>query len=104
MEPCRTDDLPALFVNDDKRPAASHRLSEEDFEYIFFIAIAVRMLLPDEGVGRGGKKIIPIFSRKRAKLDEFAFQIWLKIKRHKSEVRGQKSGGRLVAVIGLSRL
>ena len=73
MEPCRTDDLPALFVNDDKRPAASHRLFEEDFEYIFFIAIALRMLVPDERVGRDGKKIVPIFRRERSKLNQFAF-------------------------------
>ena len=62
-----------LRIYDDKGPAAFHRLSEEDFEYIFFIAIALRMLFPDERIGRDGKKIGPIVRRERAKLDEFAF-------------------------------
>jgi hypothetical protein len=31
------------------------------------------MLLPDEGIRRDGKEIVPIFRRERAKLDEFAF-------------------------------
>ncbi len=62
-----------LRIYDDKGPAALQRLSEEDFEYIFFIAIALRMLFPDEPVGRDGKKIGPIVRRERAKLNEFAF-------------------------------
>ncbi len=62
-----------LRIYDDKGPAGFHCLPEEDFEYIFFIAIAVRMLFPDERVGRDGKKIVPVFRRERAKLNEFAF-------------------------------
>jgi hypothetical protein len=31
------------------------------------------MLFPDERVGRDGKKIVPVFGRERAKLNEFAF-------------------------------
>ena len=44
------------------------------------------MLFPDERIGRDRKKIVPIFRRERAKLDEFAFQIWLKMKVQRSEV------------------
>ncbi len=59
-------------ICDDEGPAAFQRPSEEDFEYIFFVAIALRMLFPDERVGRDGKKIVPIVGRERAKPDEFA--------------------------------
>jgi hypothetical protein len=40
------------------------------------------MLLPDERIGRNGKKIVPIFRRQRAKLDKFAAEIGLKIEEH----------------------
>ena len=48
-------------------------LSKEDFEYVFLVAIALRMLFPGEWVGRDGEKIAPIFRRKRTKLDKLAF-------------------------------
>ena len=88
MKPGGSNDSLILGIYDDKGPAAVHCFFEEAFEYIFFIAIALWMLFPDEGVGRDGKKIIPVFSRERAKLDEFAFQMWLKIEgqSQKSEV------------------
>ena len=79
MKPGGSDDLLSLLIYNDKGSAAFHCFPEEEFKYIFFIAIALRMLFPDERVGRDGKKIIPVFSRERAKLDEFAFQMWLKI-------------------------
>src|SRR6266480_2267852 len=68
MKPGGSDDLLTLRIYDHKGPTAFQRLSEEDFEYIFFVAIALRMLFPDERVGRDGKKIVPIFRRERAKL------------------------------------
>jgi len=49
----------------------NHALNK--LEDIFLVAIALRMLFPDERVGRDGEKIVPVFRRKRAKLDEFAF-------------------------------
>ncbi len=67
------DDLLTLLIYYDEGPAGFQRISEEGFEYIFFIAIALRMLLPDERIGRDGKKIVPVFRPKRAKLDELAF-------------------------------
>ena len=74
MEESRgSDDLLILRIDDDKSPAAFHRLSEEDFEHIFLVAIAFRMLLPDERIGRDGKEFVPIFRRERPKLDQFAF-------------------------------
>jgi len=73
MKPRGSDDLLTLLIYYDKRPAAFHCLSEEDFEYIFLVAIALRVLFPDKRIGRDGKKIVPIFRRERAKLDEFAF-------------------------------
>ena len=62
-----------LRICDDEGPAAFECISKEDLEYIFLVAIALRMLFPDERVGRDGEKIVPVFRRKRAKLDEFAF-------------------------------
>ena len=85
-------DLLALLIYYDKGPARFQRLSEEDFEYIFFVAISLRMLFPDERIGRDGKKMVPVFRPKRAKLDEFAFQMRLKSK-------GQRSGVGVVAVV-----
>ena len=68
-----SNDLLTLLIDNDKGSTAFERLSEEDFEYTFFIAIALRMLFPDERVGRDGEKIVPIFRCERAKLNEFAF-------------------------------
>ena len=73
MKPGGADDLLTLLIYYDERPAAFQRLSEEGFEYIFFIAIALRVLFPDERVGRDEKKIGPIVRRERANLDELAF-------------------------------
>ena len=71
MEPGGSNDLLSLLIYDDKGPAAFQRLSEEELEDIFLVAIALRMLFPDKRVGRDGKKIVPVFGRQRAKLDEF---------------------------------
>src|SRR5438046_1526368 len=57
VEPSGPDDLLVLPIYDDKGPAGFHRLSEENFEHIFFIAITLRMLFPNQRVGRDGKKI-----------------------------------------------
>ncbi|HEV2717670.1 MAG TPA: hypothetical protein VGU64_20550, partial [Terriglobales bacterium] len=67
------DDLWTLLVDHDEGPARFQSLSEENFEYVFLISIALRMLFPDERVGRDGKKIVPIFRPERAKLDELAY-------------------------------
>ena len=73
IEPGRSDDLLILSVDDHERPAGFQCLAEEDSENIFLVTIALRMLFPDERFGRDGKKIVPIFQRQRAKLDEFTF-------------------------------
>jgi hypothetical protein len=46
------------------------------------MAIVFGVLFPDESIGCDGKKTVPIFRYERPKLDQFAFQMWLKIKRH----------------------
>jgi len=73
IEPRGPDDLLTPRIYNDKRPAAFQGLSEEDFKYIVLVAIALGMLFLDERIGRDGKKVVPIFGRERAKLDEFAF-------------------------------
>ena len=40
------------------------------------------MLLPDPQIRCDRKKLVPIFGPKWPKLDEFASQMWLKIKHH----------------------
>ena len=73
MESRRSDDLLTLLIYHDKRPTRFQGFFEEDSEHVFFIAVALGMLFPDERVRRDGKKIVPIFRPERAKLDEFAF-------------------------------
>src|SRR5205085_9314696 len=73
MKPGGSDDLLSLLIYDYKGPAAVYRLFEEGLKYIFFVAIALRMLFPDERIGRNGKQIVPIIGPERAKLNEFAF-------------------------------
>jgi len=72
MKPGGSDDLLSLRIYDYKGPAAVQGLFEEEFEYIFLVAIALWMLFPDKRVGRDGKKIVPNIGPERAKLDEFA--------------------------------
>jgi len=69
-----------LVVDHDKRSARFHGLYEEDFEHSFLVAVALRMLFPDERVRCDGEKSVPIFRRERTKLHELAFQMWPKIK------------------------
>ena len=61
MESRRSDDLLSLRVNHDKRSAGFERVFEENLEYIFLVTVVLRMLFPDERVGRDGKKVVPIF-------------------------------------------
>ena len=73
MKPGGSDDLLSLLIYDDKGSAGFERSTEIRFEDIFFITIALRVLFPNQWIGRDSKKIGPIVRRDRAKLDEFAF-------------------------------
>src|SRR6266436_8433722 len=73
MKPGGSDDLLILLINNDKRSAGFQRLFEEHFKNVLLVAIALRMLLPDERVGRDGKEKVPVFRHERVKLDQFAF-------------------------------
>jgi hypothetical protein len=39
------------------------------------------MQLPNQRIGRGNKKIVPMTGLERTQLNQFAFEMWLKIKR-----------------------
>src|SRR4029077_238961 len=80
--PRGSDNSFALRVYHNKRSARFERTFEENFEYVFLVAITLRMLFPDQRVRRDSKKIVPIFWGKRAKFDQFTFQMWLKVKKH----------------------
>jgi hypothetical protein len=73
MKPGGSNHSLTLRIHDDKGPAGFHCFSEEEFEYVFLVPIALRMLFPDERIRRDGKKIVPIVSRERAKLDKLTF-------------------------------
>src|SRR2546422_11236414 len=68
-----SNDLLSYFIQYNKGSTGFQGLPKKDFEHVFFIAIARRMLFPYERVGCDSKKIAPIFRLERAKLDEFAF-------------------------------
>ena len=73
IKPTRSDHLLTLFIYYHKRAAGFQRFTEEDFEHLFFVAIVLWMLFPDERVGRDCKKIVPIFRPEWAELDKLAF-------------------------------
>src|SRR4029077_1956470 len=76
----RSDDLLSFLINDDKRSAGFEGFSKEDFEHKLLVAIALRVLLPNEWIGCDGEQIVPIFRCQRTKLDELACEMWLEIK------------------------
>lgn len=80
MESRRSDDFLGFSIDHDKRSSGFQSAFEEDFEYFFLVAIALRMLFPDQRIRCDCKQVIPIFGPERAKLDQFAFQMRLKIK------------------------
>ena len=72
MESRRSNSVLILRIDHDKCSSGFQRFLKEDFEDIFFITVTLRMLFPDERIGRNSKKIIPIFRPERTKLDKFA--------------------------------
>src|SRR5439155_3872227 len=82
VEPRRPDDSLILFIDHNERATGFQCIFEENSEHIFPVTIALRMLLPNERIRRDRKKLAPIVRRQRPQLDQFAFQVWLKIKRH----------------------
>src|SRR5204862_2371424 len=84
IKPSRSDNVSIVPVDHDKCSAALDRIFEENSEDILFKTISLRMLLPNDRIGRHREKIVPICRREWPKLDQFAFQSWLKIKCHVS--------------------
>src|SRR5207253_8945657 len=82
VEPRRSDNLLTAPIDHDKRCARFQRFSEENLKDVLLVAITLRMLLPDQRIGRDREKGMPIFRPERPQLNKFAFEIWLKIKCH----------------------
>src|SRR5688572_1378299 len=78
----RADDAAILPVEREEGAAGVHRPPEELTEDRLGAAIGVRVLLPDERVGRHREQRGKVLLAKRAQFDDVAGQHWLEIKGH----------------------
>ena len=60
-------------INRDQRSAGFQSVGEKLLENYFLIAIAVRMLFPNERIGRDGIQLLKIFRSKRPERKKFSF-------------------------------
>jgi hypothetical protein len=72
----------SLPIDNDERAAGFQCILKKNSEHIFFATIPLWMLLPDQRIRRDRKQLVPIVRLERAKLNQFAFQIWLQIECH----------------------
>ncbi len=73
------DDAPSPGVNDSERATGCQRILKKSAKDRFFVAIADRMLFPDERISSDSVEFIPIFRAKRPELDQLALQNRLRI-------------------------
>src|SRR5262249_25034534 len=78
----RPDRLAVLRIGDQERAAAGERLAEEIAEDLGLVAVAVRMLLPDERIRGNRIERVPVVGPERTELHEVALEHRLKIERH----------------------
>ena len=80
---------PSCAVEGDKRAAGLHRLAKEGFEHLFLVAVAVRVLFPDERIARDGEQVGEVVLAQWPEFEKFALQTWLEFEWHSrvSEVR-----------------
>lgn len=67
-------------IRRDQRSTGFHGLTKELLEDLFFVAIPVGMLLPDERIGSHCVKIVKVLGSKRSEPQDLASQDGLKIK------------------------
>ena len=89
VEPRRPDDPALLCLAGHQCTPRSQRLAEEDPELIFFVAVVIGMLLPDERVSSDREKLVEIGGSKRPQFKELTCQHWLQIEVHDIQIMDQ---------------
>ena len=74
MKPRRSNDPPTADVDRDERTTGCQSLVKEGLEGLFFIAIADRVLFPDERIGSHSEKVVVVIGAKWPKFDKLTFQ------------------------------
>src|ERR1700683_358315 len=87
----RADRLPCLGVEDEKRSARLQSAAKIFAENVLLVAVALRMLLPDQRVGRDAPQHVPILCAQGAQRNQFAAQRRLKLERHPGDCRTSQS-------------
>jgi hypothetical protein len=79
----RRPDCPSV-VRVDREQGASRfqRLTEEDSKWTLFVAMPVRVLLPNERIGRYGKQIVEVARLERPQFQELAPECGLEVESH----------------------
>src|SRR2546430_4397289 len=75
----RSDDLAVGSVVDDESPSTLHRFTEEVAKHFLLVAIACRVLLPDEWVLRDREQCFEIVGAQWSELDEFSPESGLQV-------------------------
>ena len=82
VEARRSDDQAVGAIDDDQRAAGGQRLVEERAEDLDLVAVAGRVLLPDQRVGGDGVERLPVVGAERAQLQALALQHRLGVEGH----------------------
>jgi hypothetical protein len=77
VKPRRSNDLPTVDVDRDERTSGCQGLVKEGLKSLFFMAIADRMLFPDERIGSHSEKGVVVLVAKWPEFDKHTFQDWL---------------------------
>ena len=75
----RPDDLAGSAIQGDERTAGRERVREDGPERRLLVAIAFRMLLPDEWIGRDAKQGLEVVRPQRPQLEQVATENGLPI-------------------------
>jgi hypothetical protein len=82
MESGGADDLAARPIDSDESAVGTERFLEERAEGRLLAAIAFRVLLPDQRIGRNAEQGVEIARLQRPELQEFAVKNGLGVERH----------------------
>src|SRR5438876_9071179 len=82
----RSNDLPGSMVDGHQRAPRIQGIGKELPEDVFLVTIRVRVLLPDERIGRNGKQRGPVVFAQRPQLEELTSKSGLAIEHHGGEM------------------
>ena len=82
VKPRRSDDQAVGAIDDDERAAAGERLVEEGAEDLELVAVAGRVLFPDQRIGGDRVERLPVVGPQRAQLEALALQDRLRVEGH----------------------